>query len=67
MAVLILLFFGSGCQMRYASGTTFRSWQPSGRFSRHWGRERHMNVKRMYWGRHKYGMRAHPYRGHFRE
>ena len=45
----------------------FRSWQPSGRFSRHWGRERHMNVKRMYWGRHKYGMRAHPYRGHFRE
>ena len=66
IALILLVFSFSSCEMHYASGTVYKSWHPSGRFSRHWGRERHQNVQRMYWGRHKYGMRPHTHRGHFR-
>ncbi|MCD6010216.1 MAG: hypothetical protein K0Q79_78 [Flavipsychrobacter sp.] len=62
----ILLIGFSNCQMRYEKGTHYKPWKRSGKFSKRWGRERHQNVRRMYWGPHRYGMRPHPSRGHFR-
>ena len=65
IAFLIMLFDFSSCTMRGVYGTPYHVWHPHGGFHRHWGRERHMNVRRAFWGPHRYGMRPHHYRGHF--
>ena len=67
IALLVMLFDLSSCTMRVVSGTPYRIWKPGRGFHKHWGRERHMNVRRSYWGHHRSGMRPHRYRGHFHE
>jgi len=64
IAFLVMLIDLSSCTMRMIPGTP-HVWRPARGFHRHWGRERHMNVRRAFWGHHRYGMRPHSYRGHF--
>ncbi len=39
---------------------------PEHRTRHHWGAPRRQSTHDRYWGRHKYGPRPHPYRGHYR-
>ena len=65
IAFLLIVLDFSSCTMRVVSGTPYRVWHPAGRFSKHWGRERHFVNRRAHWGHHRSGMKPHPYRGHF--
>jgi hypothetical protein len=63
---LLMIGFGS-CTMRTVQGTPYRiSSSAGGRTFNHVGREKHHDIRKAYWGKHKNGMRPHRYRGRFR-
>jgi len=63
MALFMLLDFSS-CVMREPR-ETHNHFSPS-HTRRHYGRERHMSVRRAYWGKHRSGMRPYKHRGQIR-
>ncbi len=64
IALLVILLEGSGCRMHqeHARNNYFHAT----RTSRHWGRQPKVNVRHMFWGRHRYGPRPYTNRGHYR-
>ncbi len=64
-ALLFMLLDFSSCRMREigVSGTNY--FAPT-RTRHHWAREKKMNTRHMFWGRHRYGMRPYSHRGQIR-
>ncbi len=61
--LLVIISFGS-CRMHYERAP--KRYFQNTRTTKHWGRERHVNTRRMFWGKHRSGMRPHHQRGMFR-